>query len=199
MKFTNISKFIIKFMGGGKINFPFNNLKEVEINGDNDGEGGGIEQNSRDYFPYWSKPIGFIILGDDFFSNIETDDDGQAFINDDNIVIYPLEDFGPEFVKTNGTYSETVLARVVSAWYEMQILLLYEYVEYTDEYGLEYDSLAIQPAMSQYDAYTYLHVDNGNVDENVIDSFELMQQSYTAPINSIAINGKKYLAPFNYG
>ena len=41
MKFTNISKFVIKFMKGGKINFPFNYLKEVEINGDNDGEGGG--------------------------------------------------------------------------------------------------------------------------------------------------------------
>lgn len=40
MKFTNISKFIIKFMGGGKINFPFNYLKEVEINGDNDGGSG---------------------------------------------------------------------------------------------------------------------------------------------------------------
>lgn len=45
MKFTNISKFIIKFMGGGKINFPFNYLKEVEINGDNDGESGGSENS----------------------------------------------------------------------------------------------------------------------------------------------------------
>lgn len=45
MKFTNISKFIIKFMGGGKINFPFNYLKEVEINGDNDGESGGNENS----------------------------------------------------------------------------------------------------------------------------------------------------------
>lgn len=51
MKFTNISKFIIKFMGGGKINFPFNHLKEVEINGDNDGEsgeGGGSSENVID-------------------------------------------------------------------------------------------------------------------------------------------------------
>lgn len=47
MKFTNISKFIIKFMGGGKINFPFNHLKEVEINGDNDGEGGGGEDSGE--------------------------------------------------------------------------------------------------------------------------------------------------------
>lgn len=46
MKFTNISKFIIKFMGGGKINFPFNYLKEVEINGDNDGESGGSDENT---------------------------------------------------------------------------------------------------------------------------------------------------------
>ena len=45
MKFTNISKFIIRFMGEGKINFPFNHLKEVEINGDNDGEGGGDEDS----------------------------------------------------------------------------------------------------------------------------------------------------------
>lgn len=46
MKFTNISKFIIKFMGGGKINFPFNYLKEVEINGDNDGESEGGNENT---------------------------------------------------------------------------------------------------------------------------------------------------------
>lgn len=32
-------------MGGGKINFPFNYLKEVEINGDNDGESGGSENS----------------------------------------------------------------------------------------------------------------------------------------------------------
>lgn len=33
-------------MGGGKINFPFNHLKEVEINGDNDGESEGGNENT---------------------------------------------------------------------------------------------------------------------------------------------------------
>lgn len=31
---------LLNLWGGGKINFPFNHLKEVEINGDNDGESG---------------------------------------------------------------------------------------------------------------------------------------------------------------
>ena len=48
MKFTNISKFIIKFMGGGKINFPFNHLKEVEVEAEGgESDGGGSEDNDE--------------------------------------------------------------------------------------------------------------------------------------------------------
>lgn len=43
MKFTNVKQLIIKFMGGGLINFPTRFLRWVKINGDSDGsdDGGG--------------------------------------------------------------------------------------------------------------------------------------------------------------
>ena len=43
MKFTNIKQLIIKFVGGGIINFPTRFLRWVKINGDvDDSDGGGI-------------------------------------------------------------------------------------------------------------------------------------------------------------
>lgn len=44
MKFTNLSKLLIKFIGGGLVNFPTRYLKEVEVEaegGESDGEGSG--------------------------------------------------------------------------------------------------------------------------------------------------------------
>ena len=44
MKFTNLSKLWIKFIGGGLVNFPTRYLKEVEVEaegGESDGEGSG--------------------------------------------------------------------------------------------------------------------------------------------------------------
>lgn len=44
MKFTNLSKLLIKFIGGGLVNFPTRYLKEVEVEaegGENDGGGSG--------------------------------------------------------------------------------------------------------------------------------------------------------------
>ncbi len=45
MKFTNVKQLIIKFMGGGLINFPTRFLRWVKINGDSD-DGGSGESNS---------------------------------------------------------------------------------------------------------------------------------------------------------
>lgn len=44
MKLTNLSKLLIKFIGGGLVNFPTRYLKEVEVEaegGENDGGGSG--------------------------------------------------------------------------------------------------------------------------------------------------------------
>lgn len=41
MKFTNVKQLIIKFMGGGLINFPTRFLRWVKINGDSDGSDDG--------------------------------------------------------------------------------------------------------------------------------------------------------------
>lgn len=45
MKITKLTKLLISFMGGGKIDFPTRHLREVEIEGDDlDGGGGGQEE-----------------------------------------------------------------------------------------------------------------------------------------------------------
>ena len=41
MKFTNVKQLIIKFMGGGLINFTTRFLRWVKINGDSDDSDGG--------------------------------------------------------------------------------------------------------------------------------------------------------------
>lgn len=41
MKYTNIKKLLIKFMGGGLINFPTRFLRWIKIDGDADGDDGG--------------------------------------------------------------------------------------------------------------------------------------------------------------
>ena len=47
MKFTNVKQLIIKFMGGGLINFPTRFLRWVKINGDSDdSDGGGSDDNN---------------------------------------------------------------------------------------------------------------------------------------------------------
>lgn len=48
MKVTNIKKLWIKFIRGGLINFPHENLREIEIDGDGlDGGGGGQEETDE--------------------------------------------------------------------------------------------------------------------------------------------------------
>lgn len=49
MKFTNIKQLIIKFMGGGIINFPTRFLRWVKIEGDTDGsdDGGGDSEGGQ--------------------------------------------------------------------------------------------------------------------------------------------------------
>lgn len=41
MKYTNIKKLLIKFMGGGLINFPTRFLRWIKIDGDAEGDDGG--------------------------------------------------------------------------------------------------------------------------------------------------------------
>ena len=50
MKFTNVKQLIIKFMGGGLINFPTRFLRWVKINGDTDGSDGGGGSDSDVFF-----------------------------------------------------------------------------------------------------------------------------------------------------
>lgn len=52
MKYTNIKKLLIKFMGGGLINFPTRFLRWVKIDGDLEGDdsGGGSDSDNDVFF-----------------------------------------------------------------------------------------------------------------------------------------------------
>lgn len=82
MKFTNVKQLIIKFMGGGLINFPTRFLRWVKINGDTEGSddgggdsGGGEEGNSNIFFsPLAIQPTHIGVFIDDTFSIVEIKD-----------------------------------------------------------------------------------------------------------------------------
>lgn len=46
MKFTNLSKLLIKFIGGGLVNFPTRYLKEVEVEAEGGESDGGESENN---------------------------------------------------------------------------------------------------------------------------------------------------------
>lgn len=62
MKFTNVKQLIIKFMGGGIINFPTRFLRWVKINGDSEDDGsddgGGGGSGSMSMYDAWMKVFG---------------------------------------------------------------------------------------------------------------------------------------------
>ncbi len=62
MKFTNVKQLIIKFMGGGLINFPTRFLRWVKINGDTDDsdDGGGSSSSDVFFVPATIQPKYFV-------------------------------------------------------------------------------------------------------------------------------------------
>ena len=61
MKFTNVKQLIIKFMGGGLINFPTRFLRWVKINGDSDdSDGGGGSDRDVFFAPATIQPKYFV-------------------------------------------------------------------------------------------------------------------------------------------
>ena len=68
MKYTNIKKLLIKFMGGGLINFPTRFLRWIKIDGDAEGDDGGSSGDSTevDYeaiYQFYKKEIVKIVPG----------------------------------------------------------------------------------------------------------------------------------------
>ena len=101
MKFTNISKLLIKFIGGGLVNFPTRYLKEVEVEaegGENDGGGNSdnlsiIAKSINASLPSSvPQPVGI------YFPGIMSNIDGKTYE-----VIYDFDS-----VVTKGRYSNNL-------------------------------------------------------------------------------------------
>ena len=97
MKFTNIKQLIIKFMGGGIINFPTRFLRWVKITGDtddsDDGEGGG-GSGSMSMYDAWMKAF-------DGFKVVQ--DNGTSYLNVAPALVVLNDNFIAQD-RTNDTY-----------------------------------------------------------------------------------------------
>lgn len=86
MKYTNIKKLLIKFMGGELINFPTRFLRWIKIDGDSEDDGSGEDNGSGDVTPSQEnildvlsrdspiKPVGYAIYLNNGYEFIDTTD-----------------------------------------------------------------------------------------------------------------------------
>lgn len=101
MKLTNLSKLLIKFIGGGLVNFPTRYLKEVEVEaegGENDGGGSG---NNDDELISNAKMAFANFVNNDLEEDppLYTEDDVELpdkyiYINDTDKEIYEVGPYG---------------------------------------------------------------------------------------------------------
>lgn len=104
MKFTNVKQLIIKFMGGGLINFPTRFLRWVKINGDTDGsdDGGGDSDNDNILILNHQEYANMMIISDAYkiytveeYINYESEEDLTISIYelDNQTVINDIKDY----------------------------------------------------------------------------------------------------------
>lgn len=107
MKYTNIKKLLIKFMGGGLINFPTRFLRWIKIDGDSDGSdggGGGDEGGGEgDDFPYQPGKVKYWVL-DIYREGTHTDpeDNRKVIIDGEVIPAEELNDYIDEHWTSGG-------------------------------------------------------------------------------------------------
>lgn len=94
MKFTNVKQLIIKFMGGGLINFPTRFLRWVKINGDiegddDGGDDGGSEEGNSNIF------LSPLVIQPSYYAIPESEED--------NPTIHEIQDIANTI---SSTYSE---------------------------------------------------------------------------------------------
>ena len=87
MKITNIKKLWIKFIGGGLIKFPHENLREVEIDGDGLDGGGGGEDTSEEAFLF--QVLTIINSTEGFYFDENTE---QAYV-------FPISDWNDSYAE----------------------------------------------------------------------------------------------------
>lgn len=91
MKFTNLSKLLIKFIGGGLVNFPTRYLKEVELEGEG-GESEGGESGNDDELISNTKKI--------FAAYVNAGNQGETSYTEDNV------ELPDKYIAVNGTTKE---------------------------------------------------------------------------------------------
>lgn len=96
MKITNLTKLIIRFLGGGIINFPTKHLKEIEIE-PFDGEGGSsVDLTTLEFSDIEDEFKQFILerYNDSEFRTLLGDADPFKYINDESFIdnlVFPTD------------------------------------------------------------------------------------------------------------
>lgn len=112
MKFTNIRQLLINFKGGGLINFPFKHLKEVDIDGDTDGQGGGdndslvdsalsIVNENKNNENFHSNILNLEEYNQNYKEHVS-----KEYGNGDNIVVFQIDDKQIAFKFTDDEFAE---------------------------------------------------------------------------------------------
>lgn len=72
MKVTKLTKLLISFMGGGKIDFPTRHLRDVEIEGDGLDGGGGGQEETDEIKTYLDEFATRVKSSENYYSSYET-------------------------------------------------------------------------------------------------------------------------------
>lgn len=153
MKFTNVKQLIIKFMGGGLINFPTRFLRWVKINGDTDDsddgggdDSGGGESGDMTLAEAWSKTF---------------DLNHNAYGSNDDDVIVKVETPLPLMVLCLNTegYIEEIGERVFEPIGRFQ-----SYIDLSSEENIKVVPFEEIEYDDNYNTYLFLYDLNVNVD-----------------------------------
>ncbi len=118
MKFTNVTQLIIKFMGGGLINFPTRFLRWVKINGDTDDSddgGGGSGNNSNTFFQLATiQPNRYMV--------VPPDGDTLALIDIENLDLNTFIDYNENSKDIAFFYSKEEISKLGVSLEELEAL-----------------------------------------------------------------------------
>lgn len=213
MKFTNVKQLIIKFMGGGLINFPTRFLRWVKINGDtdnsDDGDGGGGGEDNE----YLSNVLELLYTPGIIYNFLTTDNiytDGCILtkgeyqdiivespgntIGDYDTANYILKCFDSnEFEYTYICLTEEELNLLKEVVKTPQTITMKEYLETMIEFqypnGYIYNN-------NEYPVYIPDLVDNGDeyVSTNDIPIFVLNEVNFEFAYSTAPFNGERKVA-----
>ena len=152
MKYTNIKKLLIKFMGGGLINFPTRFLRWVKIDGDADSDGGsddgedGSENNSNIFFQ-------LAAIQPSKYEVYLSENEPPTLIDIKNLDLNTFIDYYENGKNINFVYSKEELTKLGFSLEELEALENFDInnIEFTENNSIRIDGSIIRNNFIIYD------------------------------------------------